>query len=221
MSQLRLSVQGLNVYQGATQVVFELNIALPAGAALVLQGTNGAGKSSTLKAIMGLLKRQASVLTLNNSGKNNDLLSLSTEHIAQLGVGYVPENRRIFTRLTVRENLLLAARKGESSTWNIDTVLDALPHLKPLLARAGDSISGGEQRMLAVGRALMLNPSLLLLDEPCEGVAPKVADAIEAVLHQVMAQGASLLLSESHDGFAQRLGAQTLHLHAGAAVNTA
>jgi branched-chain amino acid transport system ATP-binding protein len=96
--------------------------------------------------------------------------------------------------------------------------LDALPHLKTLLKRSGDAISGGEQRMVAVARALMRNPSLMLLDEPCEGVAPKVADAIEAALRQALSQGAALVLSESHDGFAQRLGASVVPLHAGAMV---
>jgi branched-chain amino acid transport system ATP-binding protein len=144
-----------------------------------------------------------------------DTLPMSIEAIANLGVGYVPENRRIFTRLTVQENLRVAARPVAGGTWNEATVLDALPHLKTLLKRSGDAISGGEQRMVAVARALMRNPCLMLLDEPCEGVAPKVADAIEAALRLALNQGAALVLSESHDGFAQRLGAQTIKLHAG------
>jgi branched-chain amino acid transport system ATP-binding protein len=206
-----LVIQQLNAFYGAAHTVFDVNLTANAGQALVLQGANGAGKSTCLKAIMGLVTRRATVLSIN--GVNT--VSMSIEAIANLGVGYVPENRRIFTRLTVQENLRVAARSITGGTWNETTVLDALPHLKTLLNRSGDAISGGEQRMLAVARALMRNPSLLLLDEPCEGVAPKVADAIEAALRLALNQGAALVLSESHDGFAQRLGAQTIKLHAG------
>jgi branched-chain amino acid transport system ATP-binding protein len=206
-----LVIQQLNAFYGAAHTVFDVNLTANTGQALVLQGANGAGKSTCLKAIMGLVNRHATVLSMN--GVNT--LPMSIEAIANLGVGYVPENRRIFTRLTVQENLRVAARSITGGTWNETTVLDALPHLKTLLNRSGDAISGGEQRMLAVARALMRNPSLLLLDEPCEGVAPKVADAIEAALRLALNQGAALVLSESHDGFAQRLGAQTIKLHAG------
>ena len=210
----QLEVAKLNVYQGSAPVVFELSFNLLPASALVLQGANGAGKSSVIKAIMGLLRRNAVAVKLEGL----EISQLVPDAIARLGVGYVPENRRIFTRLSVLENLQLAARPVKAGVWHLDSVLDALPHLKTLLARDGGSISGGEQRMLAVARALMLNPSLLLLDEPCEGVAPKVADAIEAALRLAMGQGASLLLSESHEGFAHRLGAGVLKLHAGAQV---
>jgi branched-chain amino acid transport system ATP-binding protein len=207
-----LVIEKLNAYYGAAQTLFEVNLTAKVGQALVLQGANGAGKSTSLKAIMGLVARRAAVLTIN--GVNT--LPLSIEAISNIGVGYVPENRRIFTRLTVLENLQLAARPVVGGAWNETTVLDALPHLKTLLKRNGDAISGGEQRMVAVARALMRNPSLMLLDEPCEGVAPKVADAIEAALWLALNQGAAVVLSESHDGFAQRLGATVVPLHAGA-----
>ncbi len=206
-----LIVQQLNAFYGTAHAVFGVNLTTNAGQVLVLQGANGAGKSTCLKAIMGLVTRHATVLSIN--GVNT--VSMSIEAIANLGVGYVPENRRIFTRLTVQENLRVAARPIAGGSWNETTVLDALPHLKTLLKRSGDAISGGEQRMVAVARALMRNPSLMLLDEPCEGVAPKVADAIESALRLALNQGAALVLSESHDGFAQRLGAQTIKLHAG------
>lgn len=208
-----LEVKQLNAYYGAAQVLFDVNINLQAGQAKVLLGSNGAGKSSCLKAMIGLVHRQASVLQIQGV----HTLTLSVEDIANLGVGYVPENRRIFTRLKVLENLQMAARLGAEPqlNWTVDTVLDALPHLKKLLKRYGDAISGGEQRMLAVARALMRSPSLLLLDEPCEGVAPKVADAIETALHCAMQRGVAVLLSESHQGFSQRLGARPVYLHAG------
>jgi branched-chain amino acid transport system ATP-binding protein len=207
-----LTIQSLNAFYGAAQTLFDVNLSAHAGQALVLQGANGAGKSTCLKAIMGLVTRRASALSVNGV----DTLPLSIEAISNLGVGYVPENRRIFTRLTVQENLQLAQRPIPDGAWNEATVLDALPHLKTVLKRNGDAISGGEQRMVAVARALMRNPSLMLLDEPCEGVAPKVADAIEAALRLALNQGAALVLSESHDGFAQRLGAVVVPLHAGA-----
>jgi branched-chain amino acid transport system ATP-binding protein len=207
-----LVIEKLNAYYGAAQSLFDVSLTANAGQALVLQGANGAGKSTSLKAIMGLVARSATELSIN--GVNT--LPLSIEAISNLGVGYVPENRRIFTRLTVLENLQLAARPVNGGAWHESTVLDALPHLKTLLKRNGDAISGGEQRMVAVARALMRNPNLMLLDEPCEGVAPKVADAIEAALRLALNQGAALVLSESHDGFAQRLGAVVVPLHAGA-----
>jgi branched-chain amino acid transport system ATP-binding protein len=207
-----LVVQSLKAYYGAAQAVFDVDLSLDAGQALVLQGPNGAGKSTCLKAMMGLVTRSASELRINGV----DTLPLAIESISNLGVGYVPENRRIFTRLTVQENLRLAQRTVPGGVWNEATVLDALPNLKTLLQRTGDAISGGEQRMVAVARALMRNPSLMLLDEPCEGVAPKVADAIETALRQALSQGAALVLSESHEGFAQRLGAGLVLLHAGA-----
>jgi branched-chain amino acid transport system ATP-binding protein len=206
-----LVVEHLNAYYGAAQALFDVSFTVNEHHALVLQGANGAGKSTCLKAIMGLVTRQAMQLNI----RGTDTKALSTEAVANLGVGYVPENRRIFTRLTVLENLRVAARVDTGSVWNEATVLDALPHLKTLLNRTGSALSGGEQRMLAVGRALMRSPYLLLLDEPCEGVAPKVADAIEAALRLALKQGAAVVLSESHDGFAQRLGATVLAIHAG------
>jgi branched-chain amino acid transport system ATP-binding protein len=209
-----LDVKQLNAYYGKAQAIFNLDIQLTRGQSVVLQGANGAGKSTTLKAIMGLVQRSADVLTIAHCAATK----LSPETIADLGVGYVPENRRVFTRLSVLENLLLAQRLVAQPLWGLEQVLDVLPHLKPLLNRMGGHVSGGEQRMIAVGRALMRNPALLLLDEPCEGVAPKVADAIEGALRVAMSHGTAVLLSESHEGFSQRLGATVLRLHAGLRV---
>ena len=204
-----LQIKNLNAFYGQAHILRGISFELLAGELLVLQGLNGAGKTTLIKSLMGMVDKTADIFTLGGV----DQRFAPTENIALAGMGYVADTRRIFTTLTVAENLHVAAKTSLRSTqtqgiqtqWNQARVLDLLPHLKDLLKRRGGEISGGEQRMLSVARALMGNPNVLLLDEPCEGVAPKVADAIAQAIHIVLGQGIGVILTESQADFAQHV----------------
>lgn len=199
-----LQIKNLNAFYGQAHILRGISFELLAGELLVLQGLNGAGKTTLIKSLMGMVDKTADIFTLGGV----DQRFAPTENIALAGMGYVADTRRIFTTLTVAENLQVAAKNTAStasSQWNQARVLDLLPHLKDLLKRRGGEISGGEQRMLSVARALMGNPNVLLLDEPCEGVAPKVADAIAQAIHIVLGQGIGVILTESQADFAQHV----------------
>lgn len=191
-----LQIEGLDAWYGEAQILFGLTLHVAPGEAVALVGRNGAGKSTTMKAIIGLVRRQARQLTLRGA----DLSTLPTHAIARLGVGYVPEDRRIFADLTVLENLDLGRRPRPPGAtlpdWTMDAVFDLFPQLADMRARLGGQMSGGEQQMLAVARALVGNPSLLLLDEPSEGVAPIVVEQMTRALARLKAGGLSLLISE-------------------------
>ncbi|TCK30723.1 amino acid/amide ABC transporter ATP-binding protein 2 (HAAT family) [Ancylobacter aquaticus] len=191
-----LQIEGLDAWYGEAQILFGLSLQVAAGEAVALVGRNGAGKSTTMKAIIGLVRRKARRLTLRGA----DLSALPTHAIARLGVGYVPEDRRIFAELTVRENLDLGRRPRPPGAslpgWSMDAVFDLFPQLADMRARLGGQMSGGEQQMLAVARALVGNPTLLLLDEPSEGVAPIIVEHMTRALVRLKAGGLSLLISE-------------------------
>ncbi|GLK73865.1 ABC transporter ATP-binding protein [Ancylobacter dichloromethanicus] len=196
-----LDIDGLDAWYGAAQVLFGLSLKVETGEAVALVGRNGAGKSTTMKALIGLISRRAHRLTLRGA----DISALPTHVIARLGIGYVPEDRRIFSDLTVLENLDLGRRRrapGNTITdWSLEAVFDLFPHLAELRHRPGGQMSGGEQQMLAVARALVGNPALLLLDEPSEGVAPIVVEQMTLALTRLKASGLSLLVSEQNAQF--------------------
>lgn len=191
-----LEVEGLDAWYGAAQVLFGAGLTVGRGEAVALVGRNGAGKSTTLKAIMGMVQRQAAKLAFDGQ----DLRPLATFEIARLGVGYVPEDRRIFTELTVMENLDLGRRRtpGGGPQWRDDALFTLFPNLADMRNRLGGQMSGGEQQMLAVARALVAGPALLLLDEPSEGVAPIIVEQMIVALRAMTAQGLSILLSEQN-----------------------
>lgn len=195
---LMLEIDGLDAWYGDARILFGLSLVVKPGEAVALIGRNGAGKSTTLKAIIGLVRRRARRLAFRGS----DISTLPTHAIARLGIGYVPEDRRIFAELTVLENLDLgrrARRPGEDApVWTQDAVFDLFPHLAELRHRPGGQMSGGEQQMLAVARAVVGNPYLLLLDEPSEGVAPIVVEQMISALGRLKAAGLSLLVSEQN-----------------------
>jgi len=191
-----LEVEGLDAWYGAAQVLFGVTFTVARGEAVALIGRNGAGKSTTLKAVLGLVERRAGRLAF----EGEDLRPLATFEIARLGVGYVPEDRRIFTELTVMENLDLGRRRapGGGPQWTDDALFALFPNLADMRGRLGGQMSGGEQQMLSVARALVAAPALLLLDEPSEGVAPIIVEQMITALRAMTAQGLSILISEQN-----------------------
>jgi branched-chain amino acid transport system ATP-binding protein len=185
---------------GAARVLFDVSLEVAAGEVVVLLGRNGAGKSTTLKAVIGLLPAVSGSARL----AGRELAGLPPHRIARLGVGYVPEERRVFPELTVDENLEVGrqpARPGVPS-WTPEALFRLFPQLGAMRDRPGRSMSGGEQQMLTIARTLMGNPRLLLLDEPSEGLAPIVVGEVAAAVRALKAAGVAVLLSEQNTRFA-------------------
>jgi branched-chain amino acid transport system ATP-binding protein len=198
-----LQVRDLHCYYGTSHVLFGLSLEVSEGEVVVLLGRNGAGKSTTLKCIMGMHRQKSGSIRF----RGHDIDGLPSDRISRLGLGYVPEERRIFRGLTVAENLDAArqpARSGQSS-WDEKGVLKLFPRLEGMLRRRADSLSGGEQQMLAIARTLMTNPILLLLDEPSEGLAPIVVEQMRERLTALKETGTTVLLSEQNLVFSLRL----------------
>lgn len=200
-----LQAQGLCAWYGAAQALFDLHLQVGRGEAVALVGRNGAGKSTTLKALMGLLPRRSGRVQFLGRDCAQDL----PYERARAGLGYVPEERRIFTDLTVMENLEVGRQAPRrwpdgraAPVWTIERLWRLFPALADMRTRRGGQMSGGEQQMLTVARTLMGQPLLVLLDEPSEGVAPVVVDQMADMLRALKAEGVSLLLSEQNLGFA-------------------
>lgn len=190
-----LSVEGIHAYYGLSHILFDLSLKVERGQVVCLLGRNGAGKTTTLKSIMGLVPPARGRIRLNGE----DVAGRAPFELARKGIGYVPDDRRIFADLTVGENLEIAARPGPGGEgWTTEKVYGLFPPLKPLHTRKGGLLSGGEQKMLAVARALMTNPRLLLLDEPTEGVAPIMVKALGERICRLKAMGLTVLLAEQN-----------------------
>ena len=211
-----LDVRGLNAGYGRARVLFDVAFAVAGGEVLALLGRNGAGKSTALKSLVGLIPDRRLEATLG--GVRID--ALPTHRIARQGLAYVPEERRIFTDLTVRENLELARRPARPGAvaWTLERILRLFPELAPLQDRLGGRLSGGEQQMLALSRALMGNPRVLLLDEPAEGLAPVVASRLVATLRELRDEGLAIVLSEQGPAFAGRIADRACLLQRGRVV---
>ena len=201
-----LTVQGLNAWYDEAQVLFNAQLHVQPGEVVALIGRNGAGKSSTLKAIMGLMPRRAGRVMF----AERDISNAQPYQAARLGLGYVPEDRRIFTDLTVLENLQLgvqAARgfvnSNATQPWTLEQIFELFPNLANMQQRPASHMSGGEQQMLTVARTLMGNPLMVLLDEPSEGVAPVIVEQMGEMILALKRQGVSVLLSEQNTHFAQ------------------
>ena len=193
-----LEVRNLNVWYGAAQALFDVSLDVGAGELVVLQGLNGAGKSTLLQAILGLSQRQTGVVRY----QKNTVSGWPAHRRARAGLGYVAEDRRLFGALTVQENLLIAARGDVAG--NRARVLTLFPALERMLQRRASQMSGGEQQMLAIARTLMTAPKLLLLDEPCEGIAPLLVESIRDALLALRADGMPMLVAEQNRILADR-----------------
>ena len=187
-----LEVRHLDVWYGAAQALFDVSLQVGGGELVVLQGLNGAGKSTLLQAIMGMSPRATGAISYQSQG----IERWETYRRARAGLGYVAEDRRLFTGLTVRENLRLAAR-GDVRAREA-RALQLFPALATMLDRPSGRMSGGEQQMLAIARTLMTGPTLLLLDEPCEGIAPLLVEAITEALLALKREGVTLLIAEQN-----------------------
>jgi branched-chain amino acid transport system ATP-binding protein len=200
-----LEVENLNAFYGPAQALFEVSLRVGPGELIVLQGLNGAGKSTLLKALMGLeVRSEGRILyQARQTGAGRvDIARWQTHRRAQAGLGYVPEDRRLFSGLTVRENLHVAA--GHDAPEREARALELFPPLKALLHRPAAQMSGGEQQMLAIARTLMTAPQVLLLDEPCEGIAPVLVQAIRDAVLALRRDGVALLVAEQNRLFAAR-----------------
>ena len=191
-----LDVVGLDVRYGSSQVLFGLKLQVHLGETLALLGRNGAGKSTSMKAIAGVIATSAGRIQFNDKNTTG----MPSHLIARAGIGFVPEDRQIFTGLSVQDNLIIAAKLGQQGeqVWTLERVYEMLPLLYPLRQRMGGLLSGGEQQMLTIGRALMGNPSLLLLDEPSEGLAPIMVQKIGDLIENLRQQGTTIVLAEQN-----------------------
>src|SRR5436309_12681560 len=187
-----LSVDGLTAGYGEAVVLNGIGFALPAGESLALLGRNGTGKTTLINTLVGVTRYRAGTIRLNGS----DLTSLRADQRAALGIGWVPQERNIFKSLTVAENLTAVARRGP---WTPERVYAMFPRLAERKSNFGTQLSGGEQQMLAIGRALVLNPRVLLLDEPLEGLAPVLVDELLRALRTIVRdEGVSAIIVEQH-----------------------
>lgn len=203
-TQTMLQVSGLNVFYGESHILRNVDLTVPQGEMICLIGRNGVGKTTLLKTIMGLLNPRSGSITF--AGRS--LLGHTPDRRARLGIGYVPQGREIIPRLTVKENLLLGleARTQRTRSQEIpDEIFDLFPVLKTMLGRMGGDLSGGQQQQLAIARALMGQPQLLVLDEPTEGIQPSIILDIEAAVRRIIATtGISVLLVEQHLHFVRQ-----------------
>ena len=208
-----LKVNAINSFYGKAHVLRNLSFNVPKGHVVALLGRNGAGKSTTMKSIMQLVRPSSGEITF----KDEDIVRLPSHQIARLGLGYVPEDRRIFTDLTVIENLLVgwqSPREG-AVTWTQEMLFDLFPNLAERRNNRGKALSGGEQQMLTIARTLMGNPSFVLLDEPSEGVAPVIIEQMIKVIGQLKSEGLTVLLSEQNLHFAQAVADSTVIIESG------
>jgi branched-chain amino acid transport system ATP-binding protein len=208
-----LNVADLHAWYGRAHILQGVDLTVGRGEVVALMGRNGAGKSTTMKAIMGLLPERRGRVTFD--GK--DVAALPPHRVARLGMGYVPEDRRVFAELTVRENLEVGRQppRAGAPLWTPDRLYALFPNLAEMKDRRGARMSGGEQQMLTLARTLMGNPSLLLLDEPSEGLAPRIVQQMAEAVRTLKAEGLSVLLSEQNLSFAAAVADRALVIEKG------
>jgi branched-chain amino acid transport system ATP-binding protein len=200
----RLELRSVHTHYETSHILFDVSLEVNQGESVCLLGRNGAGKTTTLKSIMSLASASAGSIRFNGV----ELAGLAPYEIARLGIGYVPDERLIFPDLTVRENLEIAIKPGAAGApaqWTVERIYELFPVLQPLGPRLGGYLSGGEQQMLTIGRTLMGNPSLLLLDEPVEGVAPVVVQELTRQIRALKTMGLTILFAEQNMHFATEI----------------
>ena len=211
-----LKVQNLNAFYGNSQVLFNMNINITNNSIIALLGRNGAGKSSTFKAITGLIHVNSGSILL----KGKELIKQATSKRALSGIGYVPEDRQVFPEHTVEENLDLGKKNSSEgkNNWPIDKVWDTFPILVQLKNRMAGQLSGGEQQMLSIARTLVGNPEILLLDEPSEGLAPIIVEDIAIILKNLKKLGVTILLAEQNMHFCLEVAEEAIIIDRGRSV---
>src|SRR6201991_3603824 len=211
-----LSLTNVNSFYGDSHILHGVSFSLQAGAVLALLGRNGAGKTTCISTIIGFLKPNEGEIRLFGE----PIAGLSPERISQLAIGLVPQGRRIFASLTVRENLVVARQRARAvgKPWNVERIYELFPRLRERHAQFAGTLSGGEQQMLAIGRALMGNPRVLLLDEPSEGLAPQIVAEVGRIIARLKAEGLSILLVEQNIKLTLALADQAVILNTGRCV---
>jgi len=198
---MMLEIKEIHTYYGTSHILFGISFDVNQGEAVCLLGRNGAGKTTTFRSIIGLTPPKTGSIKFQGI----EITGRPSYRIAQMGIGYVPDTRRIFPDLTVQQNILVARREREGGVWNLESIYALFPKLRHLDTHMGNQLSGGEQQMLTVARTLMTNPSLLLLDEPGEGLAPLVIKAMEEQLGEIKRLGTTMLICEHNVGLATAL----------------
>jgi branched-chain amino acid transport system ATP-binding protein len=212
-----LELEDVHSYYGTSHILQGVSFVVPSGKCVALLGRNGAGKSTTIHTIAGLHKSQKG----NIRFKDHAVSSLSAHQISRRGIGLVPQGRRIFASLTIEENLTVASRKngpGDDSGWELEKVYGLFPVLKEREKNLGTQLSGGQQQMLAIGRALMTNPQFLLMDEPSEGLAPVIIDQVGDIICKLKEEGLSILMVEQNISLACQAADEILIMNKGTIV---
>lgn len=210
-----LEIKGINSFYGKAHVLRDLSFDVERGQVVALLGRNGAGKTTTMKSVMQLVVPQSGSVTFQGV----EITRMAPHKVAKMGLGYVPEERRIFTDLTVMENLEVGRQpaRAQTVTWNEDMLFDMFPNLAERRTNRGKELSGGEQQMLTIARTLMGNPSLILLDEPSEGIAPVIVEEMARVILKLKTEGLTVLLSEQNLHFAQAVADRVVIVESGSA----
>jgi len=208
-SAAELEVDSIHTYYGQSHILQGLSLEIGSGEVVALLGRNGAGKTTTIRSIMGLTPPRRGHVILNGQ----DITGLPANEIAERGIAIVPESRRLFTELSVEENLRIFEQEG--AEWDVERVYDIFPRLEERASNRGDRLSGGEQQMCAIARALVTNPDVLLLDEPSEGLAPIIVDDLLDLVKQITESGISVLLAEQNFEFTASLADRNYLLNKG------
>ena len=209
-----LRLEQVNTFYGDAHILFDLSFEIEKAEFACILGRNGVGKTTTLRTIMGLTPPRSGRVLFNDE----EISRLPSYKVANKGIGYIPENRIIFTNLTVERNLIVGQKPGRHNSWNLDSVYKHFPQLERYRQRSAENLSGGEQQMLATGRALMANPRVLLMDEPSMGLAPVLVDNIFETIRQLHAGGTTILLVEQNARMALQVAGRGYVLQSGAVV---